>query len=192
MTARQPSKFGKDIPLSGWKTATTCFLRIVTECVAALLTLGEGSFFFLVSGMYSLRDLYQRYRTHEFDRSYLEVDYRRLPRRDPCRLVCGTFVILALFVKLGRNGFCSSTAENFDLEDQEAEENYDLALISSLEIDLVPHLGGPRVPDNLIGQLSKVLHQGSQLYKFPFHTPRSGSPGLREWNNMGSSPNSRE
>lgn len=65
-------------------------------------------------------------------------------------------------------------------------------MISSLEIDLVPHLGGPRVPDYLVGQLAKILHQGSQLYKFPFHTPRSGSPGLGNWSNVGSSRSSRE
>lgn len=68
----------------------------------------------------------------------------------------------------------SSLAETFSLEEQETEENFDLALISSLEIDLVPHLGGPRVPDYLVGQLAKILHQGSQLYKF--HASRSGSP----------------
>ncbi|KAF8129901.1 hypothetical protein EV363DRAFT_1399707 [Boletus edulis] len=79
----------------------------------------------------------------------------------------------------------------FSLEEQESEENFDLALISTLEIDLVPHLGGPRVPDYLVGQLAKILHQGSQLYKFPTHTPRSNSPG-GDWISMGSSHNSRE
>ena len=83
--------------------------------------------------------------------------------------------------------YCSSLAETFSLEEQEAEENFDLALISSLEIDLVPHLGGRRVPDYLVGQLAKVLHQGSQLYKFPYHTPRSNSPGLGDWSNISSS-----
>jgi len=91
-----------------------------------------------------------------------------------------------------RTLYRSSLAETFSLEEQETEENFDLALISSLEIDLVPHLGGPRVPDYLVGQLAKILHQGSQLYKFPFHTPRSSSPGLGDWSNVGSSRNSRE
>lgn len=48
------------------------------------------------------------------------------------------------------------------------------------------------MPDYLVGQLAKILHQGSQLYKFPFHTPRSGSPGLGDWSNVDSSRNSRE
>lgn len=56
-----------------------------------------------------------------------------------------------------------SAAEALSLEEQEAEENFDLALISSLEVDLLPHLGNPRVPDYLIVQLAKVLHKGSQL-----------------------------
>ena len=90
-----------------------------------------------------------------------------------------------------RTVYRSSLAETFGLEEQEAEENFDLALISSLEIDLVPHLGGPRIPDYLVCQLAKILHQGSQLYKFPF-TPRSSSPGLGDWSNVGSSHNSRE
>lgn len=46
---------------------------------------------------------------------------------------------------------------------QESEENFDLALIASLEMDVVPHLGAPRIPDSLITQLAKVLHQGSKL-----------------------------
>lgn len=36
-----PSKFGKDQPL--WKTATTCFLRIVKECAHQIKALGAGS-----------------------------------------------------------------------------------------------------------------------------------------------------
>ncbi|KAJ7659408.1 guanine nucleotide exchange factor in Golgi transport N-terminal-domain-containing protein [Mycena rosella] len=59
---------------------------------------------------------------------------------------------------------CSAT-ETFPLEKQEAEENFDLALIGALEIDVVPHLGGKRVPDSLVGQLAKVLQQGSRLYE---------------------------
>jgi hypothetical protein len=45
----------------------------------------------------------------------------------------------------------------------EDEENFDLSLISSLETDVIPCLGGDRVPDYLITQLAKVLQQGSQL-----------------------------
>ncbi|EPQ52984.1 hypothetical protein GLOTRDRAFT_139951 [Gloeophyllum trabeum ATCC 11539] len=60
---------------------------------------------------------------------------------------------------------CSET-ETMPLEMQEAEENFDLALLSSLEIDVVPHLGDTRVPDHLIAHLAKVLHQGSKLLDF--------------------------
>ena len=52
---------------------------------------------------------------------------------------------------------------SFPLETQQSEENFDLALIASLEIDVVPHLGDSRVPDYLILQLGKMLHSGSQL-----------------------------
>ena len=57
----------------------------------------------------------------------------------------------------------SSAALSFPLGTQQSEENFDLALIASLEIDVVPHLGDSRVPDYLIIQLGKMLHSGSQL-----------------------------
>ncbi|KAJ7449990.1 hypothetical protein B0H11DRAFT_323334 [Mycena galericulata] len=78
---------------------------------------------------------------------------------------------------------CSAT-EAFTLEVQEAEENFDLALIGALEIDVVPHLGDKRVPDSLVGQLAKVLQQGSRLYESDLasnpHSPVSSS-GSREF-----------
>ncbi|GLB42717.1 putative C-terminal region of Mon2 protein [Lyophyllum shimeji] len=42
-----------------------------------------------------------------------------------------------------------SAAESFPLDVQEAEENFDLALIAALEIDVAPHVGHDRVPDHL-------------------------------------------
>ncbi|KAG6906753.1 hypothetical protein DXG01_012283, partial [Tephrocybe rancida] len=57
-----------------------------------------------------------------------------------------------------------STAESFPLDVQETEENFDLALIASLEIDVAPHLGDSRIPDHLVGQLAKILHHGSRLH----------------------------
>lgn len=59
---------------------------------------------------------------------------------------------------------CSSAADAFTLEVQETEENFDLALIASLEIDVIPQLGDSRIPDLLVTQLAKVLHQGSRLH----------------------------
>ena len=61
--------------------------------------------------------------------------------------------------------FYSSAVLSFPLETQESEENFDLALIASLEIDVVPYLGDSRVPDYLILQLGKMLHSGSQLQR---------------------------
>ncbi|KAF8198188.1 hypothetical protein K438DRAFT_1823993 [Mycena galopus ATCC 62051] len=78
---------------------------------------------------------------------------------------------------------CSAT-EAFPLQKQEEEENFDLALIGALEIDVVPHLGDKRVPDALVGQLAKVLQQGSRLYESELgsnpHSPVSSS-GSREF-----------
>ncbi|KAL7278295.1 hypothetical protein ACG7TL_008271 [Trametes sanguinea] len=56
-----------------------------------------------------------------------------------------------------------STSEHFPLEIQEAEENFDLSLVASLEIDVVPYLGDPSIPDYIISQLARVLQQGSRL-----------------------------
>jgi hypothetical protein len=50
------------------------------------------------------------------------------------------------------------------VEQQEEEENFDLSLIASLEIDVVPHLGDLRLPDSQVVQLAKILSQGSKLY----------------------------
>lgn len=61
-------------------------------------------------------------------------------------------------------------------EVQEAEENFDLALIASLEIDVIPHLGDVRVPDSLIMQLAKVLHLGSKLREFDDASPPPSPP----------------
>lgn len=58
----------------------------------------------------------------------------------------------------------SSAADAFSLEVQESEENFDLALIGSLEIDVIPQLGDLRIPDSLVIQLAKVLRHGSRLH----------------------------
>lgn len=59
---------------------------------------------------------------------------------------------------------CSSATDTFPLEVQETEENFDLALIGALEIDIMPQLGDLRIPDSLVAQLAKVLRQGSRLH----------------------------
>ena len=55
----------------------------------------------------------------------------------------------------------SSAADAFPLDIQESEENFDLALIASLEIDVVPYIGDRRLPDILVSQLGRILHRGS-------------------------------
>ncbi|KAI1793675.1 hypothetical protein LXA43DRAFT_971708 [Ganoderma leucocontextum] len=56
-----------------------------------------------------------------------------------------------------------SAVEHLPLDLQEAEENFDLSLVASLEIDVVPYVGESSVPDYIISQLARVLHQGSRL-----------------------------
>ncbi|KAH9940033.1 uncharacterized protein BXZ73DRAFT_43028 [Epithele typhae] len=56
-----------------------------------------------------------------------------------------------------------SAIEGFSLDAQEAEENFDLSLVASLEIDVVPYLGESTVPDYVVSQLARVLQQGSRL-----------------------------
>ncbi|KAI0933226.1 hypothetical protein AcV7_004756 [Taiwanofungus camphoratus] len=79
-----------------------------------------------------------------------------------------------------------SLAETFPLDIQDAEENFDLALIAALEIDVIPHLGEPCIPDYLIIQLAKMLHQGSQLRDADSHLPHS--PATIAISNSGSQP----
>ncbi|OBZ73105.1 Protein MON2 [Grifola frondosa] len=68
-----------------------------------------------------------------------------------------------------------STADNFPLDVQESEENFDLSLVASLEIDVVPYLGDPSVPDYITMQLAKVLQQGSRLRDAEEYLPPSPS-----------------
>jgi hypothetical protein len=67
--------------------------------------------------------------------------------------------------------FFSTAAEAFPLHEQDSEENFDLALVGALEIDVVPHLGDMRLPDSLVAQLGKILFQGSRLHE---PSPRRG------------------
>jgi len=72
-----------------------------------------------------------------------------------------------------------SVADSFSLEVQESEENFDLALIGALEIDVIPQLGDLRIPDSLVTQLAKVLRHGSRLH--------DSDAALDEVNSVGSS-----
>ncbi|KAJ4490805.1 hypothetical protein J3R30DRAFT_3752338 [Lentinula aciculospora] len=123
-----PSKHGKDPPL--WKTATTCFLRIIKECSPQVTAFDE-----------------------ELSDERIEGIWRQI-------------------IDIFRGGILAdcSVAETFSLDIQEDEENFDLALIAALEIDVVPHLRSRRIPDSIFTQLAKVLAQGSWLYD-PSLTP---------------------
>ncbi|TDL18222.1 hypothetical protein BD410DRAFT_900985 [Rickenella mellea] len=130
-----PSKFGNDLPL--WKTATSCFLRIIKESTAQLRVLG-----------------------HSIPDERIEGIWRK---------------VIDVF-KAGILADCTA-AEAFTLEEQEAEENFDLSLVASLEVDVVPLLGDPRVPDYLIMHLAKFLHQGSCIYDLSANGRGPFSPG---------------
>ncbi|CAE6416233.1 unnamed protein product [Rhizoctonia solani] len=68
-----------------------------------------------------------------------------------------------------------SAAESLPLDVQDAEENFDLALLSSLEVDVVPHLGGTRVPDHVITQFARILHAASALHAAGSSGPKSNA-----------------
>ena len=87
----------------------------------------------------------------------------------------------------------SSAADTFALDVQESEENFDLALIASLEIDVVPYIGDRRIPDILVSQLGKILHAGSQACDIgsgssPIPLIGSSSPNYTTSSNSASSP----
>ncbi|KPV73179.1 uncharacterized protein RHOBADRAFT_2872, partial [Rhodotorula graminis WP1] len=64
-----------------------------------------------------------------------------------------------------------SSSATRSLEDLYEEENFDLALLISLERDVLPHLGSSLVPDALIRQLGKTLQQASRLHHLDLPTP---------------------
>ncbi|KAH9810864.1 hypothetical protein DFH28DRAFT_1224390 [Melampsora americana] len=55
-------------------------------------------------------------------------------------------------------------SQSLELDQQRAEENFDLALIASLEVDILPHLGGPGIPDETIQLLANALQEASRLH----------------------------
>lgn len=58
----------------------------------------------------------------------------------------------------------SSPALAFSLDVQVQEEDFDMALLTELEENVVPHLANPRVPDALVSELARILHRGSEIY----------------------------
>ncbi|BGP03886.1 Endocytosis and vacuole integrity protein [Rhodotorula toruloides] len=66
----------------------------------------------------------------------------------------------------------SATQRGADLH---REEEFDLALLASLEHDVLPHIGSPRVPDDLIRRLAKALQLASRLYRLDLPGPSTNS-----------------
>ncbi|KAG8736515.1 hypothetical protein FRC10_009226 [Ceratobasidium sp. 414] len=135
-----PSKFGNDPPL--WKTATTCVLQVIKDCTLELPEFDESAFPIAAS-------------KQSGDKSWTSSEVGSSQT--------GMFILPPLVHRppLTHN---SSAAESLPLDVQDAEENFDLALLSTLEVDVVPHLGGARVPDYVITQLARILHSASALH----------------------------
>lgn len=83
----------------------------------------------------------------------------------------------------------SSFVDTLSQEAQEAEEQFDLSLVTSLEVDVVPHLGDQHIPDHLIVQLGRTLQIASRIHdldvsRMPYGessipTPPLEGPSLR-------------
>ena len=58
----------------------------------------------------------------------------------------------------------SSAVLSSSLDTQTQDEEFDGVLLTTLESDVVPHLGDPRLPDTLVSELARLLHRGSQIY----------------------------
>lgn len=57
-----------------------------------------------------------------------------------------------------------------ELSQQQAAENFDLAFVASLELDVLPSLGHPRVPDKIIRSLGIAVQSASRLYHLDLGT----------------------
>jgi hypothetical protein len=59
----------------------------------------------------------------------------------------------------------SSVTTTLQLDEQEADENFDFSVIASLENEVVPHLGDPRLSDEVVMKLGQILQRGSMIYE---------------------------
>jgi hypothetical protein len=79
--------------------------------------------------------------------------------------------------------------------DQQADEDFDLAAIATIEMHLLPQLGSPRVPADAIITLSKALRDASRLYDLAFDDYNTGlglsSPAMTLVNSSDSSKEAR-
>lgn len=72
----------------------------------------------------------------------------------------------------------SRISDSLPLEEQEAEEMFDISLIAALEVDVIPSVADTRVSDQIIVQLAKMLHQGSLIYMHEESMPDDRSAGF--------------
>ncbi|KNF01720.1 hypothetical protein PSTG_05148 [Puccinia striiformis f. sp. tritici PST-78] len=65
-----------------------------------------------------------------------------------------------------------------DLDQQQAEENFDLAFVASLELDVLPCLGQSRIPDETIRSLGMAVQAASRLYTFDLELENSAQSDM--------------
>jgi hypothetical protein len=61
---------------------------------------------------------------------------------------------------------CSTVAERLEPTVREADEAFDRAWLASLEADIIPHLGKPRISASILEYVARILHEGSRLHEF--------------------------
>jgi hypothetical protein len=60
------------------------------------------------------------------------------------------------------------------LKQQRAAEDFDLSLLASIEVDLLPRLASKSVPDFIATDLAQILQQGSRLYNLDIPAVKKG------------------
>lgn len=102
-------------------------------------------------------------------------------------------MLLALFSALTAD---CTPALSLDLPQQERDEVFDLSLLSTLELDVLPHLGNQRVPSELIVQLGRTLFKASRLYRLDVEAASASSnissSGGKESSDEGESDHRKE
>lgn len=58
----------------------------------------------------------------------------------------------------------SSPPESMKIEELDVDEHFDISVLNAIQNDIVPHLGQPRVPIEVIEKLVNVIRESSRLY----------------------------
>ncbi|GAA5977223.1 hypothetical protein JCM11641_003881 [Rhodosporidiobolus odoratus] len=145
-----PAKFGSAEPL--WKTATVNFLKAVKDVVAGLqrssTELPESSHVAIWEQI-----------VEGFAGALLAETWASSLRRSSTHPL--TFQVF------------SGSHRGMSADQLRQEENFDLALLVSLEHDTLPSLGAAVVPDHLIRRLAKSLQIASRLYQLDYPSSMS-------------------